>query len=48
MAEPTVSRTSESDQTDARRAIRFMLVKAAVFILIPLIAAVVAVALTLK
>lgn len=33
---------------DARRAIRFMLVKAAIFILIPAIAAAVAVVMTLK
>lgn len=34
--------------SDAQRAIRFMLVKAAIFILIPLLAAAVAVMLTLK
>lgn len=33
---------------DARRAIRFMVVKAAIFILIPALAAAVAVVLTLK
>lgn len=33
---------------DVRMAVRFMLVKAAIFILIPLLAAVVAVILTLK
>lgn len=33
---------------DARRAVRFMLVKAAIFILVPLVTAVVAVMLTLK
>ena len=36
------------ERSDAQQAIRFMLVKAAIFILIPLVAAVVAVVLTLK
>jgi hypothetical protein len=36
------------DDADARRAVRFILVKAAIFILIPALAAAVAVMLTLK
>lgn len=36
------------EPSDAIRAVRFMLVKAAIFILVPLIAAIVAVMLTLK
>lgn len=36
------------ERSDAQQAIRFMLVKAAIFILIPLAAALVAVMLTLK
>jgi hypothetical protein len=43
-----IRRAQESEPSDASRAVRFMLVKAAVFILIPLVAAVVAVMLTLK
>lgn len=36
------------EQADAGRAIRFLLVKAAIFILVPLLAALIAVVLTLK
>lgn len=48
MAEPSGAPKSGTDPLDARRAIRFMLVKAAIFILVPAVAAVVAVMLTLK
>ena len=48
MTEPSDPRVSVGEPSDARKAIRFMVVKAAIFILIPALAAAVAVALTLK
>ena len=46
--EPTSTRRADEEASDAAHAIRFMLVKAAIFILLPLAVAAVAVMLTLK
>ncbi len=44
----SVAEIRAREQADAGRAIRFLLVKAAIFILVPLLAALIAVVLTLK